>query len=522
MAPGPGGATRTELLFDVLDAFGFRVGRLDLHWLSPFFREAVVEVDAEEGLPTPADNGSGETWATVFARAGWRLRVETGQLEVATPPNGRWTLAELHDALLRSRTETDLDSEWRYHVSVVRHFDDVESPLGIAFDHEAMDLNGVPREGVAVNAGARLPSEARYGDYAGALVHERPDLLFHISVHEIAHAMGLYHNHVGFGLTEQIDALAEASTSGRLSPDDLEPRFVADDVFRLRHLPDIQVRPGGSDFETLGLVEDRDVAMDQVAGLHLPRARVELEGGMDLELEVVRADLPPGSPLRVDFNLVNRADRPLAVPPRLSLATPFVRGWVVGPDGVENEFRSLFKALWAEGAVRLPPAGRLAGSMTLLRGQRGALLARPGPHTLWVEVGWSRQGRPWGVRQRLGFVVVPPRGPAEDRASRRLVRTPETLGYLVLGRGSSFQAGEQAVDHALEAPGLRPHFAYIKAKALAGTAAGSPSDWTRVRELLGAGDPWRVLNRWERVKAGNLLKFAEAGFAGRPNSTPRS
>jgi hypothetical protein len=516
-SPSAGGqavAPVADLSFDVLDASDTCLGRLDLHWLSPFFREAVVEIDAEEGLPTPMDNGSGETWATVFARAGWRVRVETGRLEVPTPPSGRWTLAELHDALLRSRTESDLDAEWRYHVSVVRHFADAESPLGIAFDHESMDLNGVPREGVAVNAGARLPSEARYGDYAGALVHERPDLLFHVSVHEVAHAMGLYHNHVGFGLTEQIEALAGDSPFRRLSPDDLEPRFVADDVFRLRHLPDIQVRPGGSDFETLGLVENRAAAMDQVAGLHLPKSRAELEGGMDLELEVVQAELPTGSPLRVNFHVVNRGDRPLSVPPRLSLATPFVRGWVIGPDGVENEFRSLFKAVWAEGSMRLLPAGRLAGSMTLLRGRRGALLARPGRHTLWVEVGWSGQGRHWGVRRRLRFEVAPLRGASEDRASRRLVGTPETLGYLVLGRGSSFRAGELAVDHALEASGLRPHFAFIKAKALAAAGADRPADWTRVRELLGAEDLWQVLNRRERMKAEHLLKCAEAGFAG--------
>lgn len=513
-------SSRPDLSFDVVDALGLRLGRLDLLWLSPFFREAVVEVDAEEGLPTPLDNGSGETWATVFARAGWRVRAEAGRLEAPTPPSGRWTLAELHDALLRSRAETNLDAEWRYHVSVVQHFADVESPLGIAFDHEAMDLNGVPREGVALNAGARLPTEERYGDYAGALLHERPDLFFHVGVHEVAHAMGLYHNHVGFGLTEQIDALAAASPYGRLRPDDLELRFVADDVFRLRHLPDIQVRPGGSDFETLGLVEDRDVAMEQVAGLHLPRTRAEFEVGMELGVEVVQTELATGAPLRVDFTLVNRSDRPLAVPPRLSLATPFVRGWVVGPDGVENEFRSLFKSVWAEGAVRLPPTGSLAGSMTLLRGRRGALLARPGPHTLWVEVHWSGQGRPWGVRQRARFAVVPPRGVTEERASRRLVGTPETLGYLVLGRGPSFRAGERAVDGALEVPGLRPHFAFIKAKALAATAASEPSHWIQVRELLGEGDPSRVLSRREQVRAAGLLGSARAGVAGGLKQTP--
>lgn len=487
--------------FYLTDATGTPLGELHVRWISPFFRDAVVEIDTEPGLPAPVDNATHESWETVFARVGWRLRTESGALKVPTPPSGRWSYAELHDAMLRSRSGSELDDEWRYHVSVVRSLADPDAPLGIAFDHEAMDLNGIPREGVALYAGARLPSDPIYGRYAGRIIAECPDLLFQIAIHEVGHAMGLYHNHVGFGIMDQVDDLAAHSPHGSLTAASLEPRFAATDIFRLRHLPDIQVRPGGTEFETTGLVEDRNDAHDYLDARHPPAIRAHPSESLRLHLALPLAAVPVGAPIRVDFHLVNRSQAHIEIPSRLGLGTPFVHGWITGPDGSENDFRSLFKPIAVTPMSRTRPGMAVAGSLTLLRGNRGALTARPGRHTLWIEIAWTHQGKSWCARQRVPLEVVAPKSIPEARASRRLLLTPQTLGYLVLGGSPAFTEGEAAIENALEVPQLHPHFAFIKAKAIAASPAREATDWNQVHRLLTSDHHAECLNRREREKA---------------------
>ena len=503
--------------FNLTDTTGLLLGELHVRWISPFFRDAVVEIDTEPGLDAPVHNGAHDSWESVFAVLGWSVRTETGRVRIPTPPSGRWTYAELHDGMVASRAYSDLDSEWRYHVIVVHSFADPIAPIAIAFDHESMDLNGIPREGVAIYGGAALPDLPLYGRYAGRVLSTCPDLYFKIALHEIGHAMGLHHNHLGFGVMEQVDDLAKASPAHQLDRVSLLPRFAPDDIFRLRHLPDIQIRPGGADFETSDAAEDHE----DVPGFpHVARSRAtesldarSQDEPLILRLALPSSQIPVGAPIRVDFQLLNPSAHTVVAPSKLSLATPYVSGAVVQPDGTENPFRSFFKPVDLAPFTELGPRGLVRGSLTLLRGRLGALNPRPGQHNLWVEIAWTHAGRRWSARQYARFQSLAAHTPEESRAARRLLRTPETLPFLILGPTRSFPEGEAAVDAALDVAALRPHFLFIKAKASATPYRQQAPDWEAVHALLSDESPWPLLNQREREKACTLRAIAEIKMA---------
>jgi hypothetical protein len=62
----------------------------------------------------------------------------------------------------------------------------------------------------------------------------------------MGHAMGLGHNDAGFHIMRPTDGIAQGASADKPFPANIEWSFEPNDEHRLRHWPDIAVRPGGA------------------------------------------------------------------------------------------------------------------------------------------------------------------------------------------------------------------------------------------------------------------------------------
>jgi len=434
---------------DVKNATGTIVGRLTMGWLSKYYRRASIEIDTVAGSEQPTTSGVGHTWATVMNALGWQVKVLLSDTNVVEPSGPGWSNAEMHAAMLARRQAVNLDTDWRYHVLAVKTID--ATPRGIMYDSAGTDSNNVPREGIGISShwiidpGWGLVSGMRFGTAAAPY--------FRTAVHEIGHAMGLFHTTGDLGFMNTSDVIAAAGTAANPFPDNIKWGYHPDNLKQLRHYPDPFVRPGS-------------VAFGGASATTPPISPTDMEvevDGLSLELEPLLPEVPIGAPVRVGYRLVNNGSQPVVVPKDLSMMGEAVSGEVIDPSGTRRSFAPVVRCVDDHEYVELAPGESMAESVTLMRGAEGALFPMAGVHEVGVEVHWEADEMVAVVRGRATVMVTPAQNAQHAAAAHKVLSTPDAHLVLAIG-GDHLTDGIAAVLTALDSEVLKPHFAVIEAK----------------------------------------------------------
>jgi hypothetical protein len=475
----------------VRDPTGAPVGTLTMGWVSKNLRRATIEIDRVAQSEPALANSAGLGWHEVFEQVGWDLTVDQSDADVAEPSGDSWSNAEMHAAMLARRDSADLDREWRYWLICVRQLD--STPRGIMFDAGGTDSNNIPREGAGMSSHWVIPNADPWGKVKGMRFGTATDPYFRTGVHEIGHAMGLYHNTVDMGFMNTTDVIAAGAVPPEQFPDNIQWSHAPDDQKRLRHMPDLWVRPGGVPFGAA--YSTAPISPDDAA---------LVPEGLRLDVRALLTTVPIGAPVRVDIALRNEGDAEMPAPVDLSLLAGHVSGTVTDPSGTARAFRSIVRCIEEERTQVLAAGDEISGSMTLLRGPDGALFPLAGPYTVRVDAAWDVDGTPLKVAGETVVMVTPAADDAHAEAALRVLSTPDTLLLLALG-GDHLGDAREAVDAAIGNDVLRPHFAFVEAKRAAAPFFDRKPDLKRAAALL---DEDTVMSAAEVNRASVLVAAA--------------
>jgi hypothetical protein len=329
----------------------------------------------------------GVTWKTVFNKVGWDITLSVSDDNVKEPPGGVWRKEDANKALGAWRDQSNLDVEWRYHILAVRQIDFPDGERGLMYDEIAIP-NQYPREGLMVASHWSFPDSDPWGLVKGMRAGTTVTF-FRTAVHELGHAMDLEHNEIGNHFMAGTPSIAEhaASTPETPFPTNIEWSYSREDEHRLRHWPDLIVRPG---------------ATNRRAGRTAPLHALASDNHR-LEVAPVETTVLLGDPVRVNLCLVNTSDQLEIRPPSLSLEGGCVRGQIIDSVGRVRTFAPVVLIEDMGPTQFLDPGQHIDGSLSLLQGAEGPLFPAAGDYRIVVEASWIT----WGlVLFSLGETIV--------------------------------------------------------------------------------------------------------------------
>ena len=411
-------------------------GTFTMGWVSTFLRKATLEIDTLTGAVAPAAVGS-EDFKSIFAAAGWDLRVEHDQTGVAVPsgvnPKECWTAGSLHSLMLSVRkVSTNLDREWRMHLMVV--------PAKITCGRGIMyDTIVVPREGVASFCDDGYPSSdsSNFGTVVGKKQRDVPRAFLRSACHELGHGFNQIHQENEAGSDNSImtttpgvaDVLGgPASGAPGVFPTDINLRFNDHVRHHLNHFPDVVVRPGGMTFGT---------GHSTVSVPEVDEERYYFESNhLEIEVAVAKERVKLGEPLQVKWRVTNRCKEPLLVPNDVGLESQHAIISVTNPHGQARQMRSFVIRTDRVRLVELKPGESVEAGTDLFWSTEGFAFTTPGRHCIELRVIWAQSGIRLGTKTCADVFVDYPVSDADNEVAAHLLND-EVGKFVALGGGAT-------------------------------------------------------------------------------------
>ena len=416
---------------------GVDKGSVTLAWVSKYYRRASIEIDVLAGAiaPAPVPDGSGGTeyFDTIFARTGWQLRVIQDQTNVPVPagvtPTNCWSSADLHNLMSTVHQATDLDKEWRIHLSVV--------PAKLGCSRGVMfDMIATPREGCASfsDDGYPVGDSGNFGVAANKKQRDIARAFLRSATHEITHTFNQIHQEIETSADNSImtttpsvaDVLGGPATGAPgVFPDQINLVHNATVRNHLNHMPDPVIRPGGWPFSSWF-----PTGSPQAADQHQ-------FDSTELSLDVTSATdhLALGQPLDLSWTLKNESGGPLVAPNDVSVEALFATVTVTDAEGRERPMRAFVVRCDHAKLAPLEPGASVTAGTKLFWAAAGFAFERPGRYHVQVVVAWSAQGVPVGVSGGVDVFVDYPHSAADNQAAG-LVLNAEVGKWVALGGGA--------------------------------------------------------------------------------------
>jgi hypothetical protein len=416
---------------------GVDKGSVTLAWVSPYFRRASVEVDLLAGAvaPAPVPDGAGGTeyFDTVFARTGWKLTVIQDQTNIPVPAGvtatNCWSSGDLHNLMSSVRRATDLDKEWRIHLSVV--------PAKLGCGRGVMfDQIDVPREGCSSFSDDGYPTvdSSNFGAAANKKQRDVARAFLRSATHEITHTFNQIHQEIETSADNSImtttpsvaDVLGGPATGQPgVFPDQINLAHNATVRHHLNHMPDPVIRPGGWPFSSWF-----PTAAPQATDRHFFD-----ESELSLDVTCAAERLALGQPLELSWTLTNRSGTALVAPNDVSVEGLFATVSVLDGEGRERPMRAFVVRCDRARLTLLEPGKSVSASTRLFWASAGFAFERPGRYHVRVSLAWSAQGVPVGVLGGVDVFVNFPTSDADNHAAG-LVLHPEVGKWVALGGGA--------------------------------------------------------------------------------------
>ena len=421
------------------------LGSVTIERVSSYFRKAYLDVHTLQGAvaPQPVEDPDGtgdEDFRTIFATAGWDLRVSYKSPDLTMPPSlagiqdadDCWSRANSHALLETASTHdpAELDKKWKVHLLAI------EGRLGCSrgrmFDNELDagdigDVNDVAREGAVTYCEDGYDSPA-FGDNENDLQKNLPRAFIRSAAHEIGHAFNLIHQFYEYGNDNSIMTTSPSvanvlNTAGLDFPEDIDLSFNDTCRHHLIHLPDPAVRPGAIAFFGNLIVspEADDVFFYDSSEL-------------ELVLKVSNKKLKLGEMLQISWRVVNNSKYDIALPKSVSDSSFTARISITYPDGSIRYIRPTeINADLENPIIPLKPGESRDAESILFWNKKGFVFKNPGNHGVEVILLWIDEGCYAGVRASVDVWVDYPVTVADNEVASLML--DKSVGRFIATKG---------------------------------------------------------------------------------------